>query len=125
MLGQLQAEGYGLGVISNHDDGLLKVLKLHRLDQMFETVTYSHEVGAEKPSGKVFHRAMERAHCSPSAALHVGNSLSADVEGARQSGLEAIWINRDDQPVPAGIPSIRTLRELPSLVERLNRARSA
>ncbi len=123
VLTKLTAQGYRLGVISNHNDRLLSELKVHRIDRFFGSVTYSQEVGAEKPAREVFTRALERAGCAPGEAMHVGNSLSADVEGARRSGLQPVWVNRDDQARVAEVPTIRTLAELPPLLERLNRPR--
>src|SRR5580658_1111173 len=119
VLDRLRAQGYPLGVISNHHDGLLDVLKFHSLDQVFESVTYSQEVGAEKPSSAVFERALKRAGCPPDEALHVGDSLRADVEGAQACGLSAVWLNRDGRPGLTTAPTIRTLNELVPIVEQL------
>jgi putative hydrolase of the HAD superfamily len=119
VLDHLRAQGYPLGLISNHHDGLLDVLKYHGLDQVFESVTYSQEVGAEKPSPKVFERALKRAGCSSDKALHVGDSLRADVEGAQAFGLRAVWLNRDGREGVTTARTIRTLNELVPVVEQL------
>jgi putative hydrolase of the HAD superfamily len=123
-LADLRARGHRLGVISNYSDGLLKVLKHHDLDRFFDTITYSQEAGAEKPDPAVFNLALKRAGCRPREAIHVGDSLTADVEGARQSGLEAIWINRDGRPGVAGVLTVRSLAELPAEMDRLDQVRS-
>ncbi len=122
VLEHLRSRGFHLGLISNHNDALLKVLEYHGLDKLLETVTYSQEVGVEKPDPKVFTKALERAHCAPSDALHVGDSIDADVEGARRSGLQAVWLNRDGRPGSVDSLTIRTLEELPHVLEMINGA---
>lgn len=122
VLENLRSDGYHLGVISNNHEGLLKVLAYLGLDQLLETVTYSQEIGAEKPDPKVFTKALERAHCVPSDALHVGASLPRDVEGARRCGLQAVWLDRMQEGAPADCLTIRTLDELPHVLDMINGA---
>ena len=122
VLENLRAAGYRLGLISNNNDLLLKVLEYHELDRLLDTVTYSQEVGAEKPAREVFEKALERAHCAPSEAVHVGDSVRADVEGARRSGLQAIWLNRRDEPSSVECLTIHSLNELPAVLELINDA---
>jgi len=118
----LRSSGYHLGVVSNHNDALLKVLDYHGLSPLLESVTYSQEVGAEKPDPRVFAKALERAHCQPSEALHVGDSIHADIEGAHYSGIEAVWLDRDQQMLPIDCLTIHTLSELPHALEMINGA---
>jgi FMN phosphatase YigB (HAD superfamily) len=51
----------------------------------------------------------------PADALHVGDSLAEDVAGARAAGIAALLLVRDGTPAPAGVETIRSLRELPGL----------
>jgi len=117
ILTQLKAAGYHLGLISNNNDLLLKVLEHHGLDNLLESVTFSQEVGAEKPAPEIFSKALARAHCAPADAVHIGDSLRADVEGARRSGLQAIWLNRTDAPGSTDCLTIHSLNELPLVLE--------
>ncbi|MFI5418265.1 MAG: HAD family hydrolase [Candidatus Lutacidiplasmatales archaeon] len=120
VLAALKSEGYRSGVISNHHDGLLKLLKYQGLDRYLETVTFSQEVGAEKPDPAIFAKALERAGSPSSEAIHVGDSLESDVFGARRSGLQPVWVNREGRPNTSGTFAIRTLSELPLILEGLN-----
>ena len=55
-------------------------------------------------------------------ALLVGDSLSSDIRGARNAGIRSCWFNPHGAPPRADIPAdfeIRTLAELPPLLERL------
>jgi HAD superfamily hydrolase (TIGR01549 family) len=120
VLEDLRSRGYRLGLISNYTDELLKILQYHELDRLLDSVTYSQEVGAEKPAAEVFAKALQRARCAPSDALHVGDSIRADVEGARRSGLQAIWLNREPEARSVDYPTIHTLDELLPVLERIN-----
>jgi len=83
----LRASGYHLGLISNHNDRLLKILTYHGLDRLLETVTYSQEAGAEKPDPRVFAKALQRAHCDPSHAIHVAIRSARTSKGR----IEAVY----------------------------------
>lgn len=108
-----------LGVVSNHHDRLLVELRDLGLDRFFDSVTYSQEAGAEKPAPAIFQRALARAGCAPSAAIHVGDSYPADVEGARRVGITPVWLAREGGTPPSECPTIRDLSELSAVVDRL------
>ena len=55
----------------------------------------SAEVGARKPAPAIFSRALELAGVHAGDAVHVGDSVSEDVEGARTAGIAPILIRRD------------------------------
>jgi 2-haloacid dehalogenase/putative hydrolase of the HAD superfamily len=57
-------------------------------------VVISEEVGVRKPRGEIFAAALERLGTAPEAALHVGDSLRADVGGAHAAGITSAWITR-------------------------------
>ena len=115
----LRDRGYRTGIISNHNDGLLRDLEHHELRTLFETVTYSQEARAEKPDPAVFSLALRRAGCSAAEAVYVGNTVEQDIEGARGVGIRPIWINRTGRGDPPGCPMIRSLDELLPLLDGL------
>lgn len=120
VLANLRSKGFSMGVISNFTDKLLTLLQHHGLREFFETVTYSQEVGAEKPDGRLFSRALGRAHRKPAGAVHIGDSWLSDYMGARQAGLRAIWLNRDGGDPPGPCEMIRALSDLPPLLAQRN-----
>ncbi|KAI3437732.1 hypothetical protein D9Q98_000180 [Chlorella vulgaris] len=80
--------------------------------------------GHEKPHPAIFHKACGLVGCLPEEALHVGDSLIADVGGALQAGLAgAIWINRGGaRQLPEGMQAAAVLSsvlELPSALREL------
>jgi len=118
VLEELRHRGLSLGVISNHNDGLRGILAYHGLDRLFATVTYSQEVGAEKPDRRVFERALDRAGRSPREAMHVGDSWEADYLGAAAVGMRAVWLNRRGRPPPEACEWVSDLAGVLSLVRQ-------
>ena len=43
--------------------------------------------------------------------MHIGDSLSSDVEGAGAADINAIWLNRSHKAVPDGVTAIGNLLE--------------
>jgi putative hydrolase of the HAD superfamily len=88
--------GVELGIISNFDTRLHDVLPELQLSNFFKSVTISTEAGAAKPDPQIFAVALEKHHCPPEAAWHVGDSRREDYQGAQTAGLRGIWLNRKD-----------------------------
>lgn len=89
-----QSQGVELGIISNFDTRLYKVLQQLQLKQFFTSITISSRVGAAKPDSKIFLEALGRHQCLPEAAWHIGDSLEEDYYGARSVGIKAFLIKR-------------------------------
>ncbi len=65
------------------------------LDDAIDAIVTSHDAGWRKPHPAIFERALEAAGARPNEAFHVGDNLIADVWGAQQLGLRAIWRRSD------------------------------
>jgi putative hydrolase of the HAD superfamily len=93
-LKQLRARGLRLGVISNFDSRLRDILANLGIGLLFEQATISWEIGAAKPDAKIFQNALQAMGVRPQEALHVGDSIEEDVEGAKAAGLKPILLDR-------------------------------
>jgi putative hydrolase of the HAD superfamily len=81
-----------VGVISNWDERLPRLLDELEVASHFDFVLTSREVGVEKPAPLIFDRARELAGVSADArAVHIGDSVGNDVAGAAAVGWEAIY----------------------------------
>ncbi len=89
-----QSMGIPLGIISNFDSRLHRVLSVLGLADYFQSVTISSEVGAAKPSQAIFRAALAKHSCTAQEAWHVGDSEAEDYAGAQSAGLRAILIAR-------------------------------
>jgi 2-haloacid dehalogenase/putative hydrolase of the HAD superfamily len=105
-------------VVSNIDRAdLSAALGHHGLS--FPHVLTSEDVRAYKPRPELFHAALAQLGVEPSQALHVGDSLSADVAGAYRVGIPAVWVNRAARPVPDGFTARATVTSLPDVLPLL------
>ncbi len=117
VLDRLRAAGVELGIISNFDSRLFAVLRGLGIAERFDTVTISSLAHAAKPSPKIFLHALDKHAVDPEEALHIGDSLRDDVEGARGAGLHAVLLDRKGKSA-SGLRTIRNLDELlPFLAE--------
>lgn len=91
-----QSQNIPLGLISNFDSRIHRVLPALGLDRYFTSVTISTEVGAAKPDYKVFETALKKHDCDPANAWHIGDSFREDYKGAKAAGMRAFWLKRKD-----------------------------
>jgi putative hydrolase of the HAD superfamily len=114
-LRELRGRGVMLVVASNWDCSLPDWLARARILELVDGVVTSAEVGAAKPSARVFARALAVAGVGAAEALHVGDKVDNDVEGAVAAGVRGVLLQREGDP-PPGIEAIRSLRELAALL---------
>jgi putative hydrolase of the HAD superfamily len=114
-LRDLRARGIRLVVTSNWDCSLPEVLERAGLAGLVDGVVASAIVGAAKPDPAPFEAALRVAGCAPGRALHVGDSVSADVAGAERAGVPAVLLDRAGSHARER-PRIETLAELPGLI---------
>lgn len=115
-LGRLS--GQRLGLITNGDPEQQR-RKLARLglQERFETVVVSGELGVAKPDAAIFHHACRCAGVGKGECLYVGDRHDIDVLGAEGAGWRGVLIQRDESAsVPPGVRRIASLLELEALV---------
>ncbi|HVA81597.1 MAG TPA: HAD-IA family hydrolase, partial [Candidatus Binataceae bacterium] len=93
MLGMLKQAGLKLGVISNFDYRLYRLLAGLGFGGLFDSITISSEAGYAKPRREIFAAALARHGIAAAAAMHVGDSLHHDFEPARALGFSAVLID--------------------------------
>src|SRR5262245_10839498 len=98
----LGERGLRLGIVSNWDSRLRGLLDAHGLSPVFDPIVVSCEAGVEKPGPGIFERALSAAGVAPEEALHVGDDLVGDYEGARGAGLTGVLLVRRGSP-PTGV----------------------
>jgi 2-haloalkanoic acid dehalogenase type II len=129
-LQDLKASGYKLGIISNagDDEDVQTLVDNAGIRGYFEFVLSSASCGVRKPNPRIFELALEKLNLRPDEAAMVGDTLGADILGARNAGLKSIWITRradtpdnhdhDDTIQPD--KTIATLTELPAALRSLS-----
>lgn len=111
-LEELSQKDLALAIVSNWDSYLPTLLTALGLDRFFRVVAVSAIEETGKPHPEIFRRACRRLDVRPAEALHVGDSVADDLEGARSAGLSALLLDRQDRHVEIA-DRITTLAELP------------
>ena len=102
-----------LVVVSNWDFSLHGMLAARRPEGAASTARSARRgCGVAKPDPAIFARALALAGAAPADALHVGDSLSYDVAGARAAGIEAVLVVRHGGAPRRGCRAVRSLAEL-------------
>jgi len=108
-LESLRAAGARLAVVSNWDISLHDVLERTELRALVDTVVISAELGVGKPDPAIFRAALDRLGATAADAMHVGDSVEHDVEGARAAGVRAVLVARNGVAPPDGVRVVATL----------------
>jgi HAD superfamily hydrolase (TIGR01662 family) len=95
-LTKLSRDGYVMGVVSNakSDWAVRAILRRRDLDGFFKTIITSAALKIRKPRSEIFTRALGNLGVDPSDAVFIGDSISADVGGARTVGMYSIHVLR-------------------------------
>jgi putative hydrolase of the HAD superfamily len=112
VLTRLREEGFELGIVSNFDTRLFPVMRGLGIDRFFDTVTIASLARAAKPAPKIFEIALEKHAIDPDEAMHIGDSVRDDMEGATKAGLTGVLLDRAGRSRTSGGHVIRTLEEI-------------
>lgn len=104
---------YNLHIITNgFADVQYKKLNNSKIDSYFQTITNSEMAGVKKPNPIIFDYALDLAKAKKEYSIMIGDSLEADVQGALNAGLDAIYFNEGKMLVEDHIIQINHLLEL-------------
>jgi FMN phosphatase YigB (HAD superfamily) len=128
---QLTAQGYKLGVTGNQPEGAAE--QAAKLGIPFDMTGSSAQWGVAKPDQAFFVRIARELALEPAEILYVGDRLDNDVFPAEQAGMTAVFIKRgpwgylqSTWPEAENVRhAIRSLNELPALLERLTTGEQA
>jgi putative hydrolase of the HAD superfamily len=95
VLGVLTHANIHLGIVSNFDRRLYSILQNLGVLDRFEHIIVSSEVGADKPSPRIFKEVLRRFQAHPKEVLHVGDEEEIDGIGARSTGMAAFVLGKD------------------------------
>lgn len=89
-------EAVQLGIVTNGtaDAQHAKIAAVDLASMVDVVVVAGHKL-PPKPDPAPFERALEKLECEPDAAIHVGDSINTDIQGARAAGMDAVWVSED------------------------------
>ncbi|HPZ16258.1 MAG TPA: HAD-IA family hydrolase, partial [Sphaerochaeta sp.] len=96
VLTTLKERGYTLYLASN---GIAEVqrgrIAVAQVAHFFDDIFISEEMGVQKPDVRYFETMLKKANLSASKAscLMIGDSLTSDIKGGIDSGMDTVWLN--------------------------------
>ncbi|MBR1878080.1 MAG: YjjG family noncanonical pyrimidine nucleotidase [Paludibacteraceae bacterium] len=88
------ASKYPLTIISNGFKEVQHYKFAHSgLADCFAYILISEEVGVNKPQPGIFEKALELNGVRADEAIMIGDSLTSDIAGAKNAGIDTIWVH--------------------------------
>lgn len=113
VLDQLKPQ-YRLGSISNGNASA----GLTPLNDYFDFFVNAADVMARKPDVRIFIHFCEQLNITPEQCLYVGDDPVYDVVGARDAGMQTVWVNRENMSWPEELqPSEAEISDLYQLLD--------
>ena len=115
LLDYLTRRGYNLYILSN---GFIEVqhkkLQSAGIEDYFERMVLSDEIGINKPDRRLFDYALEVTHSQAADTLMIGDNYDADILGAMQAGWGQIYFDRNDRGITTQEPqhTVHSLKEV-------------
>ncbi len=125
---KLKSNNYHLGIFSNagDDKDVQELIGNFGIRPYFDFVLTSAACYYRKPHMRAFEIALAQWSISPEDAVMVGDSLQADIYGAKSLGMQTIWITRraqfnadEEQRIQPDF-SLRNLNQLLPALEQIN-----
>jgi len=96
-------------------------MEQHGLKRFFSVFVFSDETGFRKPHPHQFESALSALGVRPAECVHVGDTESTDIRGAKASGMKAILIDAENagRETEADL-AVRAFSEVLAAVSKLN-----
>lgn len=108
---------YNLHIITNGPDAVQeRKLKNANIQHYFETITNSDLAGCKKPHAGIFEYALKAANTDKVSSIMIGDCIEADVQGALDCGLDAIFFNEHGQEAHTSIKQVNHLLDLKNIL---------
>jgi len=104
---------YKLHIITNgFNEVQFKKIKNAGLSDYFDKIITSEEAGVKKPNPLIFKYALDTINASATETIMIGDNWEADVMGAINNGIDAIYFNYYKRSVAENIKSVHHLLEI-------------
>jgi putative hydrolase of the HAD superfamily len=94
----LKKRNLKIGLVSNNHstDFHLRLLQKYGLENHFASIVVSSMVGIRKPHRHIFLHCLSQLGVKPENAVFVGDHPVQDIQGAKNAGMQCIWMKRKD-----------------------------
>lgn len=113
LLAELKRRSARIAIVTNNivSEQVSKLKRLE-LEPFVDALVVSEGVGISKPAAGIFRHALNELGAEAGDAVMLGDSWSADVEGAVGAGIRAVWFNPRRTPRPAARPEVEEIHAL-------------
>ncbi|MDR4170123.1 HAD family hydrolase [Bacillus nitratireducens] len=85
---------FKIGIITNGSTHRQKAKIINtNLNNYFDTIIISEEVGLSKPDKRIFELALNKLNVQPENTLFVGDDLEKDIAGCQNANIKGVWFN--------------------------------
>ncbi len=118
---RLKEQGFRQYIVTNGVNRTqAKKIRLSGLDRMVDGVFVSELMGYPKPRKEYFDACFEQlTNTSREECLLVGDSITSDIQGGVNAGIDVCWYNPNGQPNDSGLPVDYEIRDLHELMKIL------
>jgi HAD superfamily hydrolase (TIGR01509 family) len=112
---------YKLGVVSNFaiPECVERLLERQGLTELFDVVVVSGAVNRRKPHPEIYQKALQKLGVKASETVFVGDTVDADVQGAKAAGMRTIYVERRPQEDAEAACPDQTIKNLNQLLKAL------
>ncbi|PFR83925.1 2-haloalkanoic acid dehalogenase [Bacillus cereus] len=85
---------FKVGIITNGSTHRQKAKIINtNLNNYFDTIIISEEVGLSKPDKRIFELALNKLNVQPEDVLFIGDDLEKDIAGPQNANIKGVWFN--------------------------------
>ena len=106
---------YPIYIISNNgEEYIAEAMRVN--DISAAGIVTADMVRAYKPHPTLFQKALEVSGCTADEVVHIGDSITSDVNGAKAVGIRPILLDRDGKYGEQDVPAAKSLLEALELI---------
>jgi putative hydrolase of the HAD superfamily len=104
---------YKLHIITNgFNEVQYKKIQNAKLDNYFDKIITSEQVGVKKPNNRIFEYALSKANAVAKESIMIGDNWEADIQGAVKNGLNAIYFTQNGTEVDQNVKKVSHLLDI-------------
>ncbi|MED3398879.1 HAD-IA family hydrolase [Bacillus wiedmannii] len=112
---------FKIGIITNGSTHRQKAKIINtNLNNYFDTIIISEEVGLSKPDKRIFELALNKLNMQPEDVLFIGDDLEKDIAGPQNANINGVWFNPQKIKNTTQIQPYAEINTLDSLLSYVN-----
>jgi HAD superfamily hydrolase (TIGR01509 family) len=114
---------YKLGIVSNFaiPECVERLLEKQGLTKFFDIVIVSGAVNRRKPHPEIYQKALQKLGVKPEETVFVGDTVDADIQGAKALGMKTVYLERRRQEEAETACPDQTIKSLSDLTKAIER----